>query len=65
MGQPMFESKLEQIDEIPTYTHQSAKPPKGRKSNVAVGGHSASNYNNLSLYGHKKKRTLNKMNDSH
>jgi len=62
-NQPRFESKLDKIDEIPSFhdkystishTTSSKLPPKSvRKNNVAVGGHTATNYNNLSLYGHK------------
>ena len=52
---------LEQIEEF-TVKSKYSKPPKSiRKNNVAVGGYSSNNFNNLSLYGHKKKKSGNVM----
>ena len=48
---------LEQIEEF-TVKSKFSKPPKSiRKNNIAVGGYSSNNFNNLSLYGHKKKKS--------
>ena len=68
-------TELDAIQEIPTpYQHndkypvgsRTTKPPRATKiqsmtrSNVAVGGHSSSNFGNLALVGHKKKNRASK-----
>lgn len=59
---PPFESQLSLASGKQSHYHTSAysaKPPKVRKSNVAVGQHSASNFNNLALFGHKGSKKRN------